>query len=146
MGIVDWYQDVMQNKIGNYTGRALGDIFNVQISIRISRKTELYVRRLLFADPRTSDWFMVTGPGPLFMIIMSYIYFSLSAGPRYMRDKKPYTLKNTLILYNFVQVLLSIFLVYEAAVSGWLTGYSFSCQPVDRSMDPKAMRVRVDIL
>ncbi|XP_043278406.1 elongation of very long chain fatty acids protein AAEL008004-like [Venturia canescens] len=107
MGIVDWYNDVMQNKI----------------------------------DPRTSDWFMVTGPGPLLMIVMSYIYFSTSAGPRYMRDKKPYTLRNTLIFYNFTQVVLSIILVYEGYSAGWLWKYRFSCEPVDRSMDPTAIRM-----
>ena len=59
-----------------------------------------------------------------------------------MRDKKPYTLRNTLILYNFIQVVLSIYLVYEGAMAGWFNGYNFSCEPIDRSMDPKAMRVR----
>ena len=98
-----------------------------------------------FSDPRTKDWFLVTSPGPIIMIVVSYIYFSTSAGPRYMRDKKPYTLRNTLIIYNFIQVLLSIYLVYEGVMSGWWNDYSFRCQPVDYSNNPKALRVRIKI-
>ncbi|XP_074111609.1 very long chain fatty acid elongase 5 isoform X1 [Cotesia typhae] len=106
-GIVDWYRDLMQNKI----------------------------------DKRTEDWFLVTGPGPLLMIFVTYIYFSTSAGPKYMRDKKPYSLKHVLIIYNFIQVVLSCTLVYEGLASGWWNDYSFGCQPVDRSMSPKALRM-----
>lgn len=58
-----------------------------------------------------------------------------------MRDKKPYNLKNTLIVYNFIQVLLSIYIVYEGLMSGWFYHYSFYCQPVDYSNDPTALRV-----
>lgn len=60
--------------------------------------------------PITKDWFLVSGPGPVIMIIVSYLYFSLSAGPRYMKDKKPYELRTLMIVYNFIQVLFSIYL------------------------------------
>ncbi|XP_043249070.1 elongation of very long chain fatty acids protein AAEL008004-like [Colletes gigas] len=92
-------------------------------------------------DPRTTDWFLMSGPGPLFMIVVSYIYFSISAGPRYMRDKKPYDLRNVMIVYNFIQVLASIYIVYEGLVAGWLMDYDFKCQPVDYSNNPKALRM-----
>ncbi|XP_076618439.1 very long chain fatty acid elongase AAEL008004 [Colletes latitarsis] len=92
-------------------------------------------------DPRTSDWFLMSGPGPLLMIVVSYIYFSISAGPRYMRDKKPYELRNVMIVYNFMQVLASIYIVYEGLMSGWMMDYNFKCQPVDYSNNPKALRM-----
>ncbi|XP_076248347.1 very long chain fatty acid elongase 7 [Calliopsis andreniformis] len=92
-------------------------------------------------DPRTNEMFLVSGPGPLFMIVVSYIYFCTSAGPRYMRDKKPYDLRVVMIVYNFIQVLCSIYLVYEGLASGWLGDYSFYCQPVDYSDNPKALRM-----
>ncbi|XP_076686855.1 very long chain fatty acid elongase AAEL008004 [Andrena cerasifolii] len=92
-------------------------------------------------DPRTNDWFLVSGPGPLLMIVVSYVYFSISAGPRYMRDKKPYDLRNVMIVYNFSQVLASMYLVYEGLNSGWLGDYNFYCQPVDYSNDPQALRM-----
>ncbi|XP_031826921.1 very long chain fatty acid elongase 7 [Nomia melanderi] len=92
-------------------------------------------------DPRTADMFLMSSPGPLIMIIVTYIYFSTNIGPRYMRDKKPYELRNVMILYNFSQVLLSMYLFYEGMVSGWLHDYSFTCQPVDYSNNPTALRM-----
>jgi len=93
------------------------------------------------SDPRTSEWLLMSSPGPLLTIIATYLYFCISAGPRYMKDRKPYELKNAIILYNAVQVALSIFLVYEGFQGGWFNGYSFTCQPVDWSSNPKAVRM-----
>lgn len=54
-------------------------------------------------------------------ILVTYLYFCLHAGPKYMKDRKPFDLKNTLIVYNVIQVVLSIYLVYEVSVhSAWI--------------------------
>ncbi|XP_011495487.1 PREDICTED: elongation of very long chain fatty acids protein AAEL008004 [Ceratosolen solmsi marchali] len=92
-------------------------------------------------DPRTQDWLLVSGPGPILTIILLYLYFSVSIGPRLMRDKKPFDLRNTLIFYNFTQVLLSMYLVYEGLMAGWLYDYSYKCQPIDYSNNPQALRM-----
>ena len=90
----------------------------------------------------TKDWFLGSGPGPLAMIIATYVYICLFAGQNYMKDKKPYELRTVLVVYNFIQVLLSMYLFYEALMSGWLFDYNYRCQPVDYSLDnPKALRV-----
>lgn len=62
-------------------------------------------------------------------------------GPRLMEDRKPFKLREVLIVYNFLQVVFSTWLFYEACMAGWFTGYSFTCQPVDYSRTPAAMRV-----
>ncbi|XP_043508603.1 elongation of very long chain fatty acids protein-like [Frieseomelitta varia] len=93
------------------------------------------------AHPLTKEWFLISGPGPLAMIIASYVYFCLFAGPRYMKDKKPYELRTTLIVYNFIQVLFSIYLFYEGLMSGWLHDYDYRCQPVDYSENPQTLRM-----
>ncbi|XP_077285169.1 very long chain fatty acid elongase AAEL008004 [Arctopsyche grandis] len=85
------------------------------------------------SDPRTKDWWMMSGPGPLITLLITYVYFSVSVGPKYMRDRKPYDLKNIMIFYNATQVLYSIYIVYEGLQAGWLRDYSFTCQPVDYS-------------
>ncbi|XP_017782284.1 PREDICTED: elongation of very long chain fatty acids protein AAEL008004-like, partial [Nicrophorus vespilloides] len=91
--------------------------------------------------PKTRDWFLMSGPGPLLTILATYLYFCNSAGPRYMKDRKPYELKNLIKLYNAVQVGLSVFLVYEGLQGGWVNGYRFSCQPVDYTDNPTANRM-----
>lgn len=62
-----------------------------------------------------------------------------------MENRKPFELRKVLIVYNFLQVIFSCWLFYEASITGWLTGYSFRCQPVDYSRSPMAMRVSVNI-
>lgn len=55
-----------------------------------------------------------------------------------MRDRKPFKLERTLLVYNFFQVALSVWMVYEGVVI-WQY-YSWRCQPVDWSRTPKAYR------
>lgn len=55
----------------------------------------------------------MSSPVPLLTILTTYLYFSLSAGPRWMKDRKPFDLKYVLIVYNALQVAFSIWLVHE---------------------------------
>lgn len=50
-------------------------------------------------------------------ICACYIYFVKSLGPRLMRDREPMDLKKTIIAYNFVQVVASIYLIYKVIPS-----------------------------
>lgn len=82
-----------------------------------------------FSDQRTKSWFLSNSPGPLLTIIVTYLYFCLYAGPRYMKNRKPFQLKNTLIVYNVIQVVLSVVLVIEVSLASptfyrinWTTG------------------------
>lgn len=61
-----------------------------------------------------------------------------------MENRKPFKLRKVLIVYNFVQVLFSIWLFYEASVSGWFNGYNYRCQAVDRSDSSLGLRVSRD--
>lgn len=75
-----------------------------------------YKQKYFFTDPRTEHWWLMSGPGPLITLLATYLYFCNSVGPRYMRDRKPYSLKNTIMAYNISQILMSIFLVYEVSL------------------------------
>ncbi|CAH2008600.1 unnamed protein product [Acanthoscelides obtectus] len=83
-----------------------------------------------YTDPRTADWFLSGKLGHLVVILVSYVYFCTKAGPRYMKDRKPYELKTVIQIYNLIQVFASMYLVYEGIMGGWLHEYTFSCQPV----------------
>ncbi|XP_046477984.1 very long chain fatty acid elongase AAEL008004 [Neodiprion pinetum] len=102
-----------------------------------------FYQRLFYewADVRTKDWFLMGSPVPGASIMFGYLYFVLSWGPRHMEHRKPYQLKNVLILYNLFQVILSIWLFCEGLDAAWLTKYSWKCEPVDFSNSPEALRV-----
>uniref|UniRef100_A0A1Q3G597 Elongation of very long chain fatty acids protein n=2 Tax=Culex tarsalis TaxID=7177 RepID=A0A1Q3G597_CULTA len=92
-------------------------------------------------DERTTHWFLSGSMTPLIIILVTYLYFCLYAGPRYMAKRKPFKLEGLLIAYNAIQVVLSIWLVYEGIMGGWNGVYNWRCQPVDYSRDPIAMRM-----
>ncbi|GFV73063.1 elongation of very long chain fatty acids protein 4 [Trichonephila clavipes] len=46
-------------------------------------------------------------------IIIAYLAFVLWIGPAYMKSRKAYTLRKTLIFYNFLQAFLSGYVCYE---------------------------------
>jgi len=97
---------------------------------------------IFFPDPRTRDWFLISSPVPGASIIIGYLYFVLSWGPKHMKHRKPYQLNNVLVLYNFLQVLLSTWLFWEGLDGAWLNNYNWKCEPVDFSYSPHALRVR----
>lgn len=98
------------------------------------------------ADDRTNDWPLMRNPLPGMAIIFGYLYFVLRAGPRFMANRKPFKMQKLLIAYNFLQVLISIGLVYEAITHAYfLGGYSFRCEPVDRTRSVGGMRVSPSI-
>ncbi|KAI5756457.1 hypothetical protein M8J77_025223 [Diaphorina citri] len=94
------------------------------------------------SDPRVKDWFLMSGPLPTVCICLSYAFIVKIVGPKLMEDRKPFQLRKTLIVYNFLQVLFSSWLFYEAMDGAWYRDYSLRCEPVDYSTTPKAMRVR----
>lgn len=52
-------------------------------------------------------------PIPMSGILLCYLFFVLYLGPRFMANRKPFQLKEAMIVYNFTLVALSIFIVYE---------------------------------
>uniref|UniRef100_A0A8D8A2Q0 Elongation of very long chain fatty acids protein n=1 Tax=Culex pipiens TaxID=7175 RepID=A0A8D8A2Q0_CULPI len=66
-----------------------------------------------YSDPRTRDWPLMSSPLPTLALCLGYVYLVKVVGPRLMENRKPFQLKNTLIVYNFVQVVFSAWLFYE---------------------------------
>ncbi|XP_061728853.1 elongation of very long chain fatty acids protein AAEL008004-like isoform X2 [Cydia pomonella] len=92
------------------------------------------------ADPRTNNWFLISSPIPGLIIIYLYLQFVTKWGPRYMANKPPFQLQKTLVVYNFLQVCVSCWIVYEGLDAAWLRHYSLKCQPVDFSNSHEGMR------
>lgn len=85
------------------------------------RRGKPILKQIKFPDHRTKSWFLSNSPGPLLIILVTYLYFCLYAGPRYMKNRKPFQLKQTLIVYNVIQVVLSAVLVIEVSYFSYCT-------------------------
>uniref|UniRef100_A0A1W7RHM9 Elongation of very long chain fatty acids protein n=1 Tax=Agkistrodon contortrix contortrix TaxID=8713 RepID=A0A1W7RHM9_AGKCO len=93
------------------------------------------------ADPRIASYPLMDSPWPMMGILLGYAYFVLSLGPWLMANRKPLNLKKFMILYNSFLMALSLYIVYEFLMSGWLNGYTWRCDPIDTSQDPRALRM-----
>ncbi|XP_064482574.1 very long chain fatty acid elongase AAEL008004-like [Ornithodoros turicata] len=95
---------------------------------------------LSIRDPRTKDWMILQSPSFIAVLVGSYLYVAKVWGPCYMKDKKPYELKNVIQLYNLFQIVANIyFLTTFFYHTFWSAGYSLFCQGLTYSTDPHAM-------
>lgn len=52
-------------------------------------------------------------PVEMTAILLAYVVFAVSVGPRLMANRKPFGLKSPMIVYNLSMVLLNGYIVYE---------------------------------
>lgn len=102
---------------------------------------DIYDYLVAGVDPRLKDYLLMQSPVPMTAILLCYLFFVLYLGPRIMADRKPFQLKEAMIVYNFALVALSIYIVYEFMMSGWATTYTWRCDAVDTSNSPQALRM-----
>ncbi|KAM3962407.1 very long chain fatty acid elongase 7 isoform 1-T2 [Aphomia sociella] len=93
------------------------------------------------ADPRVKDWPMMSSPWPTLAICICYAYGCKKLGPKIMANRKPFEFRGVLVVYNLIQTLFSIWIFYEYLASGWWNHYNFTCQLVDYSDSPIALRM-----
>lgn len=67
-------------------------------------------------DPRTTDWPLMQTPVPTVLMVLAYLYVVVILGPRIMENRKPFKLREVLVIYNGFQVLFSLFMLYEVNV------------------------------
>ncbi|CAG9560579.1 unnamed protein product [Danaus chrysippus] len=92
-------------------------------------------------DPRVKDWPMMSSPWPTLAACLCYALCAKKIGPSFMANRKPFELRNVLVIYNLAQTIFSAWIFYEYLASGWWGHYDFRCQLVDYSRSPKAMRM-----
>uniref|UniRef100_A0A3B3YYX4 Elongation of very long chain fatty acids protein 1 n=1 Tax=Poecilia mexicana TaxID=48701 RepID=A0A3B3YYX4_9TELE len=93
------------------------------------------------SDPRIKDYPLMESPVSMTAILLVYLFFIMYVGPRIMANRKPFQLKEAMIVYNFLLVALSVYIVYEFLMSGWATTYTWRCDAIDTSNSPQALRM-----
>ncbi|XP_046960627.1 elongation of very long chain fatty acids protein AAEL008004-like [Vanessa cardui] len=86
-------------------------------------------------SPITRDWFLVGKPFQLLSILAFYFFFCTRLGPRFMKDRNPYDVTNFMKVYNVAQILLSLYIVYEATTFFLLYNFNVNCQGLDPDKD-----------
>lgn len=58
-------------------------------------------------DERSENFFLIQNPPiPIALILIGYVLL-IKWGPGYMKERKPFDLKYTMMFYNFLQVILN---------------------------------------
>lgn len=91
------------------------------------------------SDKRVENWPLMSSPLPTMTICLFYVYVVKNLGPSFMKNRPAFQLRGVMIAYNFIMVIISALIVYFYGKAGWLTNYSYKCQPVDYSNSPDAI-------
>ncbi|KAJ8668996.1 hypothetical protein QAD02_000255, partial [Eretmocerus hayati] len=91
--------------------------------------------------PRTNDWALIANPLYVFGTLLAYLFFVLKWGPRYMKNRKPYSLKTFLFCYNVFQIVSNAYIAYTFFNSGWSTEYTLGCEPARYTSRPIDVRM-----
>ncbi|XP_036143627.1 elongation of very long chain fatty acids protein 1 [Monomorium pharaonis] len=71
-----------------------------------------------FTDTRTIKWPFISSPIPIISISLVYIYVIYFAGPQFMKNRKPYSLKTFMQYYNLFQIIANFWLVFNVVTTG----------------------------
>ncbi|CAL1532595.1 unnamed protein product [Lymnaea stagnalis] len=101
---------------------------------------DLYKTAVTNADPRTEQWLFVASPLPALAAMFGY-FAVVWVGPKLMENRKAIDLGHFLTVFNFGLVALSFYITKEFLMSAILSGHWLTCQPIDYSDDPLAIRM-----
>ncbi|XP_037505094.1 elongation of very long chain fatty acids protein AAEL008004-like [Rhipicephalus sanguineus] len=93
-------------------------------------------------DPRTRDYPLVLNPLFVFPLVVCYLYFVKVAGPRWMRDRKPFDIINVVRLYNLFMVVVAAVFLYLHLKMTYLPGgrYNLWCQGITGETDEELVQ------
>lgn len=78
-------------------------------------------------DKRVQGMLLLDNYPPTFALTVMYLLI-VWLGPKYMKDRQPYSCRGLMLLYNLGITLLSFYMCYELFTTVWHGGYNFFCQ------------------
>lgn len=70
-------------------------------------------------------------PLPTVALVVAYLYVVMFLGPRMMANRKPFKLNEILVIYNAIQVIFSLLMLWEVCIGIYLSSiveaYTFRC-------------------
>lgn len=92
-------------------------------------------------DERTNKWPLVGSPTSLIILSALYLYFVTGYGPRFMKDRKPYSFKTFIFGYNVAQIIANALIVYHIMDAGWYTDGFMHCTKLDYTYNRNPYKV-----
>lgn len=92
-------------------------------------------------DPRVKNFPLMNSPIWILGILIVYWIFITLLGPKIMSKRKPMDLKYTIMIYNFLHILVSSYICYDALWPLNHPNYKWYCEEMDYSDNPRAVRL-----
>ncbi|GLH08825.1 Elongation of very long chain fatty acids protein AAEL008004 [Gryllus bimaculatus] len=93
------------------------------------------------ADQRTKGWMLVDSPFPTLVYTMIY-FLIVWAGPKLMKNRKPFQLTWALVPYNLAMAALNLYIAVELLCASTKLRYNYLCQPVSKLRHPDEIRIQ----
>ncbi|NXS11882.1 ELOV5 protein, partial [Neodrepanis coruscans] len=93
-------------------------------------------------DPRVKGWLLLENYTPTFIFSALYLLI-VWLGPKYMRNKQPFSCRGILVVYNLGLTLLSLYMFYELLTGVLEGGYNFFCQDTHSGGEADMKIIRV---
>ncbi|XP_033835499.1 elongation of very long chain fatty acids protein 5 [Periophthalmus magnuspinnatus] len=78
-------------------------------------------------DPRVRGWLLLDNYLPTFALTVLYLLI-VWVGPKYMKNRPPFSCRGLLLIYNVGLTLLSLYMFWELASAAWHGSYNLYCQ------------------
>lgn len=80
-------------------------------------------------DSRVQGFLLLDNYLPTFALTVVY-FLIVWMGPKFMKNRQPYSCRGLMLLYNLGVTLLSFYMFYELVSATWPGDYSFYCQDI----------------
>jgi len=121
-------------------GRTMVDAVVMHSKNRVGEAVEHYNYLLSIGDKRVEDWALMQSPLPTILITLAYLLMCFK-GPSLMAKYPALSLRPLIVVYNLLCAALNFYIGYEIFVTSRTISYNWTCQPVDYSHDPSAVRI-----
>ncbi|EGI57283.1 Elongation of very long chain fatty acids protein 4 [Acromyrmex echinatior] len=74
--------------------------------------------REYFTDTQKTKWLFISAPMPVFFISIVYLYIVYIAGPQFMKNRQPYSLKIFMQCYNLFQIISNAWITFNYMTYG----------------------------
>jgi elongation of very long chain fatty acids protein 4 len=92
------------------------------------------------SDPRVANWPLMSSPLPTLAITLLYLWFVMR-GPAWMQKRKPWDVRPLILVYNAAVAGLNLYIGVELFLTSRQLDFSWTCEPVDYTNNPLALRV-----
>lgn len=93
------------------------------------------------ADPRIRDRFLMGSPFKMIALIFCQFVILKTAHVFMQNRAEGFKLAKLSLVITFYIWSVNLYIFYKSSHLGWLNGYSWTCEPIDRSTSQRAMDI-----